>query len=51
MGKHEIKYLSLSQEDLVNAGAFDMTMAREALKSGLFRFKDGSILFPDKNLH
>ena len=48
MGNHEIKYLSLSQEDLIRAGAFDMTMAREALKSGLFRYRDGQILFPDK---
>ena len=48
MANHEIKYLSLSQEDLVNAGAFDMIMAREALKKGLFRFREGGILFPDK---
>lgn len=31
MGKSEIKYLTLSQEDLVNAGAFDLRMAIEAL--------------------
>ena len=48
MGNHEIKYLSLSQEDLVEAGAFDMPMALEALKSGLFRFRSGEIRFPDK---
>ena len=48
MANHEIKYLSLSQVDLVNAGAFDMIMAREALKKGLFRFREGGILFPDK---
>ena len=48
MGKSEIKYLSLSQEDLINAGAFDLVMAREALEEGLFKFRDGRILFPDK---
>ena len=48
MGKSEIKYLSLSQEDLIEAGAFDLIMAREALEEGLFKFRDGRILFPDK---
>ena len=48
MGNHEIKYLSLSQEDLVNAGAFDLPMALEALMTGLFKFRDDHILFPDK---
>ena len=48
MGKTEIKYLSLSQEDLIEAGAFDLVLAREALEEGLFKFRDGRILFPDK---
>ena len=48
MTNHEIKYLSLSQEDLVEAGAFDLVMAMETLESGLYRYRDGSILFPDK---
>ena len=48
MGKSEIKYLTLSQEDLINAGAFDLVMARKALEEGLFKFKEGRILFPDK---
>ena len=48
MGKSEIKYLTLSQEDLVNAGAFDLKLAIKALKDGLFKFKDNRILFPDK---
>lgn len=48
MGKSEIKYLTLSQEDLIEAGAFDLGLAREALKTGLFKFKDNRILFPDK---
>ena len=48
MGKSEIKYLTLSQEDLVNAGAFDLKLAIQALKDSLFKFKNGRILFPDK---
>ena len=48
MGNTEIKYLSLSQEDLIEAGAFDLVLAREALEEGLFKFRDGRILFPDK---
>jgi len=48
MSKSEIKYLTLTQEDLIEAGAFDLPMAIEALKESLFKFKDGRILFPDK---
>ena len=48
MKKSEIKYLVLSQEDLVEGGAFDLVMARQALEEGLFRFKQGEVLFPDK---
>ena len=40
MGKSEIKYLTLSQEDLVNAGAFDLKLAIAALKDSLFKFKN-----------
>lgn len=48
MANHAIKYLSLSQEELIDAGAFDLTMAIAAVKKSLFRFRDGGILFPDK---
>ena len=48
MANTEIKYLTLSQEDLINAGAFDLQMAIKALKDGLFKFKADRILFPDK---
>lgn len=48
MNKTAIKYLSLSQEDIIAAGAFDLVLAREALEEGLFKFKNGRILFPDK---
>lgn len=48
MDKHQIAYLSLSQEDLIEAGAFDLKMAIKALKEGLFKYNDERILFPDK---
>ncbi len=48
MNRTEIKYLTLSQEDLIEAGAFDFQLAIGALKKSLFLFKDERILFPDK---
>lgn len=48
MANHEIKYLSLSQEELIDAGAFDLPMAIEAVKKSLLNYRDGKILFPDK---
>lgn len=48
MCKSKISYLTLSQEDLIDAGAFDLKMAIQALKEGLFKYQDGGILFPDK---
>lgn len=48
MNKNAIEYLTLSQEDLIKAGAFDIPMSIEALKRGLFRFQEERILFPDK---
>ena len=48
MGNTEIKYLTLSQEDLIDAGAFDFRLAINALKESLFLFKNKGIMFPDK---
>ena len=48
MNKNAIEYLTLSQEDLVKAGAFDVPMAIQALKKGLFKYQEERILFPDK---
>ncbi len=45
---HAIRYLSLSQEDLIAAGAFDFPMCIEALEKGLLNFQNDRILFPDK---
>lgn len=48
MSRTEIKYFTLSQEDLIQAGAFDFRLAIDSLKKSLFAFKDKRILFPDK---
>lgn len=48
MSDHKIEFLYLSQEELIDAGCFDLKMAREALEHGLVRFAEGGILFPDK---
>ncbi|MBP3305943.1 MAG: ornithine cyclodeaminase family protein [Oscillospiraceae bacterium] len=45
---HAIRYLVLSQEDLIQAGAFDIPMAIDALEKSLLAFQDGRILFPSK---
>lgn len=48
MNDHSIKFLYLSQETLIEAGAFDMPMAIEAARQGLLKFRENRILFPDK---
>ena len=48
MEKSAIQYLTLTQEDLIDAGAFDLPMCIEVLKESLFKFRDNRILFPDK---
>ena len=48
MKSSEIKYLVLTQEDLVDAGAFDLLSARRTVKESLIKYRDGKILFPDK---
>ena len=48
MTNHSIQYRSLSQEDFVECGAFDLPMAKKALKTGLIKFVEGRILYPDK---
>ena len=48
MSDHSIRFLYLSQEDLIEAGAFDLPMAIRAAREGLLAFRQGRILFPDK---
>ncbi len=48
MSDKAIKFTYLSQEELVEAGAFNMKMAIKALQQGLLKFKENRIIFPDK---
>ena len=48
MSNKAIKFAYLSQEELIEAGTFNLKMAIEAVKTGLLKFKDNRILFPDK---
>ena len=40
MSKHSIQYRSLSQEDFVECGAFNLKMAIKALKTALVKFEE-----------
>ena len=48
MNNHAIPFLYLSQEDLINGGAFDMSMAIRATQNSIRLYHDGHILFPEK---
>ena len=48
MSDHSIRFLYLSQEDVIEAGAFDLPMAMQAARKGLLDYRQGRILFPDK---
>jgi len=48
MKNQRIEFLYLSQEDLIAANAFDMTLAMEALKCAVLDMREGKILFPSK---
>ena len=37
--QHAIRYLALSQEELIDAGAFDLQMSIAALEKGLLDFE------------
>ena len=48
MHKHKITFDYLSQEDLLEAGCFDIRMAMEVAERAMLAFKDQRILFPEK---
>ena len=48
MNKHAINFTYLSQEDLLEAGCFDIDMAIETAEKTLIDFEEGAILFPEK---
>lgn len=48
MPDHKITFTYLSQEDLLQAGCFDIRMAMEVAERTLLAFEDQRILFPEK---
>ena len=48
MADHSIKFRYLSQEDIINCGAFDIPMCLKATEDALVKYENGEILFPDK---
>ena len=48
MPDHKISFTYLSQEDLLKAGCFDITMAMEVAEKTMLDFEEHRILFPEK---
>jgi ornithine cyclodeaminase/alanine dehydrogenase-like protein (mu-crystallin family) len=45
---HHVTFTYLSQEDLLNAGCFDMRMAMEVAETAMIAFEEDKVLFPEK---
>jgi ornithine cyclodeaminase/alanine dehydrogenase-like protein (mu-crystallin family) len=50
MPEHKISFTYLSQEDLLNSGCFDISMAMEVAERTMLAFENHRILFPEKVL-
>jgi len=48
MNPHHVSFTYLSQEDLIQAGCFDIRMAIEVAEKNLLAFENHRILFPEK---
>jgi hypothetical protein len=48
MSAHKITFTYLSQEDLLEAGCFDIRLAMEVAEDTMLAYKDNRILFPEK---
>ncbi len=48
MATHRLSFTYLSQEDLLDAGCFDLRMAMEVAEKTMLDFEDHRILFPEK---
>ena len=48
MNNHQITFTYLSQEDLLEAGCFDLRMAIEVAEKNMLAFEQDRILFPEK---
>ena len=49
MNPHELAFTYLSQEDLLEAGCFDIRMAIEVAEKTMLDFEDHRILFPENS--
>jgi ornithine cyclodeaminase/alanine dehydrogenase-like protein (mu-crystallin family) len=48
MHPHRVSFRYLSQEDLLQAGCFDIRMAMEVAEQAMLAFEDQRIMFPEK---
>ncbi len=48
MSSHQVGFTYLSQEDLLDAGCFDLRMAIEVAEKSMLAFEDHRIMFPEK---
>jgi len=48
MDQHGLNFTYLSQEDLLDAGCFDLRMAIEVAEKAMIAFEDHRIMFPEK---
>ena len=46
--QHKVSFNYFSQEDLLNAGAFDIRMAMEVAEKAMLAYEDHRVLFPEK---
>ena len=48
MASHRVSFTYLSQEDLLDAGCFDLRMAIEVAEKTMIAFEEHRIMFPEK---
>ncbi len=48
MASHQVSFTYLSQEDLLEAGCFDLRMAMEVAEKTMISFEEHRVLFPEK---
>ena len=48
MSAHKITFTYLSQEDLLDAGCFDIRLAMDVAEKTMLAYRDNRILFPEK---
>ncbi len=48
MASHQVSFTYLSQEDLLEAGCFDLRMAMEVAEKTMIAFEEHRVLFPEK---